>query len=59
LRPQELLISEGLEGAPLTKEIYIRRSINDLLHGDAVAWMYDAIRIGLTQIIQVGPQPSW
>ena len=45
------MVAEGLETSLLTKEIYIRRSIKDLLHGDGVAWMYDAILFGLNQVL--------
>jgi hypothetical protein len=45
-----LLRSEGLAPEMFTKEIYIRRSMTDILYGDTNDWIYEAVRAGLAQV---------
>lgn len=35
----------------MTKDLYIRSSMGDLLYGDSTTWIYEAIRTGLGQVI--------
>lgn len=48
---QGLLRAEDLDPELFTREAYIRQSMVELLRGDGIAWIFDAVASGMAAVL--------